>query len=107
MNDMKSKLDKDLEQIKFQSQQEVLRHIQQPRTWKERFVELWNKEIQLPVLPMTTASVVLFAMLSFYPVLQNGDGIQDTRSIQQTEIIQKGGSVYWKDQFEEVKKHED
>jgi len=93
---MKQQLDKELQHIQFTKQQEVLKRTH-PVDFKERLASLWNKEIEIPILPVCTVITILFLSFGFW-------GFTNEKEHQplQRELVEAGGNVYWKDQLEKA-----
>ncbi|MDF2719401.1 MAG: hypothetical protein K0R28_6326, partial [Paenibacillus sp.] len=47
---VKARLDEELRDLRFQGAANVLARTH-PRTWAERIRAIWNKEIEIPVVP--------------------------------------------------------
>lgn len=93
---MKEQLDKELQHIRFTKQQEVLKRTH-PVHFKERLASLWNKEIEISLLPICTVMTFLFLSLGIW-------GFTNEKEHQplQRELVEAGGNVYWKDQLEKA-----
>lgn len=95
-DNVKKQLDEQLEEIKFTKQQEVIREIRR-LTWKEKLASIWNKEIEIPLLPVGGVCMLLF--LTFGTKLFSSD-INNPSN--ERVIVEIGGNFYWKDEFERV-----
>ncbi|WP_042142852.1 hypothetical protein [Paucisalibacillus sp. EB02] len=93
---LKRHLDKELEHIHFSRQQDVLNKIKHS-TWNEKLHRIWNKEISIPLLPVSTAFIILIAAIS-YVELSPMEQIDNEN--QNKKLIQVAGNYYWKDDFE-------
>ena len=102
---MKSRLNEELDGIKFTGHTHVRKHTH-PRTWRDRMSAFWNKELELPLVPIGAAA----ALLLFWSVSHQPDhsATEGDIPLTQRELIETGGNTYWKDVYEEaVRKHED
>ncbi|UVI29592.1 hypothetical protein [Paenibacillus spongiae] len=102
---IKSRLDEELAEIKFTGHARV-RNRTHPRTWRDKASAFWNKELELPLLPIGAAA----ALLLFWAASLQPDDSSTEGEIQLAgrELIEAGGNTYWKDVYEEaVRKHED
>jgi hypothetical protein len=100
---LKNQLDKELGPIQFSRHQEVLSSVY-PKTWKQKFRRLWNKEITIPLLPVSAAFVLFIVMIGYVEIRPTDPSIT---SNQERVLIDVAGNYYWKDDFErELKKHE-
>jgi hypothetical protein len=93
---LKRHLDNELEQVHFTTQQEVINRINR-LTWKEKLHRLWNKEISIPLIPVSTAFIVLtmtIGYVEFYPWKQIDNATHEKK------LIKVAGNYYWKDDFE-------
>lgn len=91
---IKQQLDKELQHIRFTKQHEVLKRTH-PVDFKERLASFWNKEIEIPLLPICTIITCLFLSVGIW-------GFTNEKEHQplQRELVEAGGNVYWKDQLE-------
>lgn len=96
----KTRLDKELGELHFMKQEEVLKQAF-PATRSERLRALWNKEIELPVVPGAAAALLLFVWL----------GVQRSPPVSEPEhpapasvrqLVEAGGNTYWKDELEKA-----
>lgn len=100
---IKRRLDSELEQVHFSKQQEVVQRIY-PITWKQKLNKLWNKEITIPLIPIS-AAFVMFIMVIGYVEINPLELINHERV--EKKLIDVGGNYYWKDDFERAMlKHE-
>lgn len=93
---LKRHLDKEMEHIHFSRQKNVLNEIKR-QTWKDKLHRLWNKEISIPLIPVSTAFVLLIMTLGYvelYPIEQLDNEEQNKK------LIEVAGNYYWKDEFE-------
>lgn len=96
------KLNKELEMITFSSEEQVLQRLKQP-SLKERLMDVLNKEITIPLVPVTTLAVIAIAIISVSSFWKNQDNHQQLTTLKTTAIVEKGGNLYWKEWFVEVK----
>ncbi|GIO28705.1 hypothetical protein [Ornithinibacillus bavariensis] len=101
---LKNQLDKELEIIQFSGQKEVLNRVY-PKTWKQKFLKLWNKELTIPIVPVSAVFVLLIMVIGYVEIKPTEHSNRDN---EKRELINVAGNYYWKDAFEkELKKHED
>ncbi|MBM4764401.1 hypothetical protein [Bacillus sp. B15-48] len=100
MNDekkqIKAQLDRELQEVKFTKQQKVLNRTH-PISFKQRLLALWNKELEVPLLPVS--SVIILTFLVFGMFAWNNE---PHTSLSQRELVEAGGNTYWKDELEKV-----
>lgn len=90
---IKKHLDKELENLVFTKQADVLNQLT-PKRWKMKVKQLWNKEIPIPLLPVSSVFVLLLFGYGFFSVYDN-------QEFEHQELIEIGGNTYWKDEIEE------
>lgn len=95
---IRSKLDGELEEVRFGRAEDVLRRTH-PRTWRDRLRAFWNKEIEVPVLPLGLSFAVILA-ISAASQLRDRVGDGDAALPESRELIEAGGNTYWKDDYE-------
>ncbi|WP_158289265.1 hypothetical protein [Paenibacillus flagellatus] len=100
MNDgketVKRRLDEELADVVFAGRDEVLRRAF-PRTAFDRLLVIWNKDIEIPVVPGAALVAVLVLALAVY----TGDGSNpDGAALRSRQLVEAGGSTYWKDELE-------
>ena len=88
-------LEEELTSLQFTKQQKVLSQTH-PKTLKEKLVQLWNKEVTIPLIPLG-AVVLLFLSFGSFAAISEID-MEGSRV-----IVEKGGSFYWQDLLEEGK----
>ncbi|MHA6251860.1 hypothetical protein [Oceanobacillus sp. CAU 1775] len=90
---IREQLVNELKDIRFTKKAEVLKQIED-RSWKTKFHRLWNKEISIPLLPVSSVfAVFLFA----YGVFQISE-MNPNYEIKETIVI--GGNMYVKEDVE-------
>ncbi|XID92737.1 hypothetical protein ACF3MZ_30515 [Paenibacillaceae bacterium WGS1546] len=95
---IRNKLDAELEEVRFGRADDVLRRTH-PRTWRDRLRAFWNKEIEVPVLPLGLSFAVILAVTAASQLRERaGDG--DAALPGGRELIEAGGNTYWKDDYE-------
>ena len=97
---VREQLDEELSELRFQGHEEVLKRLQ-PVAWRERLRELWNREIEVPLVPVGLM-VALIAGASLW--LRQPPSVQDTSADlpKKTELIEVAGNVYWKEDYERM-----
>lgn len=102
----KKQLDKEMNDIKFSKQREVIDRLRQI-TWKEKARLIWNKEIELPLLPLAAICTVICLSLGV-KYFTNYDYISDPMTAKADELVEIDGYVYWKEDLEKtVMRYED
>ncbi|XEC95131.1 hypothetical protein AB6A23_00635 [Paenibacillus tarimensis] len=94
---LKQKLDEELEAVEFTRQDEVIKRTH-PRTWQDAVVSWWNKEIELPLVPIGIAASFLFALVTFNNL--NGHTVEPPVIREQRQLVEVAGNTYWKDDYE-------
>ncbi|KOP67542.1 hypothetical protein AMS62_21570 [Bacillus sp. FJAT-18019] len=101
--DISGKIIQELEDVRFQGAEKVIARTF-PKSGRERLASLWNKEIEIPgaVIAYVSASVFILVIGIYLwkdPVMKPAPSV----SLQAgTELLEVGGSIYWKDQYERV-----
>jgi len=101
--DIAEKLNQELKDIHFQGADKVISRTF-PKSGGERLASLWNKEIEIPAAMIGyVSSGVLVLVLGIYlwkaPLIKPAP----SASLQAgTELLEVGGSIYWKDQYERM-----
>lgn len=95
---IKIQLDKELSGLEFTKQQQVLDHVHS-LTWKQKIASIWNKEIELPLLPLSAVFMLLFLGFGAKEFIVN---IDKQQTMTDKLLIEVGGNVYWKDDFERM-----
>ncbi|MFD1452099.1 MULTISPECIES: hypothetical protein [Oceanobacillus] len=85
------KLESELHSIHFTKQENVLQKLKEQRSKWHRF---WNKEISIPVIPVSTIFITGVAVFTFIGL--NGKAPVDDELL----FIEFGGSTYLQQQFE-------
>jgi hypothetical protein len=97
---IKHKLDSELADIRFDRTDDVVKRTH-PKSWVSRGRALWNKEIELPLMPVSTALVLLLTAAAIYhykaPAADPELALLDKR-----QLIETGGNFYWQDEFDRV-----
>lgn len=97
---IKKHLDQELKDIHFTKQADVLKQLK-PKGWKMRLKQLWNKEISIPLLPVSSVFVLFIFGYGYF-------NIYDTnQQFEEKETIEFGGSTYWKNEVEGMITDED
>jgi hypothetical protein len=95
---LKRQLDNELEQIQFTTKQAVIKRVY-PTSWKEKLHKLWNKEITIPLIPVSVTFVLLIVSLGYLELKPVERQVTET---DERELIQVAGNYYWKDDLERV-----
>ncbi|MBU9713649.1 hypothetical protein KS419_18120 [Bacillus tamaricis] len=85
-------LKKELANVNFTSHELVISKTH-PKTAKEKWMFIWNREITIPLVPLGAALFLFFSIGGAYL-------ISDLQSEEQRYIVQKGGSYYWSDMID-------
>jgi len=100
---LKNQLDHELKSLHFSKQKDVLERTH-PVTWRQKASKLWNKEINIPLVPVSALCVVLLLLFGYKEMILPE---MDNTTVEK-ELIDVAGNMYWKDDFEKVMiKHED
>lgn len=102
---MKQKLDHELEHVTFKAQDSVLKRVKH-KSFRTKLSKWLNKEVEVPLVPVATTSLLLFVSITLNPFLSSREEPVDSSVSYKEELIEKGGSVYWRSWFMEVKQHE-
>lgn len=94
---MNKRLREELEELRFGGQEDVVRRTH-PRSWRDRLLELWNKELELPVVPLGLSFVILLAVATASQLRSSDDGSEAVDN--RRELVEVGGNTYWKDDYE-------
>lgn len=94
----KNKLDQELEHIQFTKTTTVIEQVSS-KTWGQRLRSLWNKEIEIPLVPMSIVGM-LFVVIVFQPwqFIDRGEVLHH----QERQLIEVAGNTYWKNDFEKL-----
>lgn len=99
---VKVKLDCELRELHFTGYDNVLQKTR-ARSFSEKLSSFWNKELEIPVLPIVFAAGIFFTAL----IIKDDLIKQDIAARKDNEMIQIAGSMYWKDDYEKaVELHE-
>ena len=90
--EIKKHLDMELKNLTFTKQADVLNQLH-PTGWKMKLKRLWNKEISIPLLPVSSVFVLFILGYGFL-------NIYDNQQFDDKELIELGGSTYWKNEVE-------
>ncbi len=93
---VKQKLDSELAHVSFSGSAKVLQRTH-PKKLSEKIRYWLNKEITVPLVPITVTVAILFSV-SFIPTFL------DDQPEQHRQLIQVGGNYYWSDLYEVVSK---
>ncbi|HBZ10971.1 MAG TPA: hypothetical protein DEO65_14050 [Bacillus bacterium] len=103
---LKKQLDNEMNHITFSKQQEVMDSLR-PITFKQKARLIWNKEIELPLLPLTGICMLICLSLGV-KYINNYDSIPDSTEKKAGELIEIEDYVYWKEDLEKtVMRYED
>jgi hypothetical protein len=70
-----------------------------PQTWIQRWRVLWNKEVELPLLPIG----ILATLLIGWTIIQQADlPLQQDAARSPRHLIEAGGNTYWSDAYEKA-----
>ncbi|MRH43634.1 hypothetical protein GH741_13230 [Aquibacillus halophilus] len=105
MDKVKQKLDEELKQITFSSNQKVLNKIKKKSVY-QKWKDLLNNEVTIPLIPVTGIAMGLVAIISIYPIINNNPTVHKEEYPVENKIIERAGSLYWESWFNEVSKHE-
>lgn len=99
---VQEQLNKELAHLQFTSQQQVLERTH-PVTLKQKLVFLWNKELEIPLVPVATVLVLLIGISLASPIF-SGMIVSEQQSphTQTRELIDTGAGIYWSDTLEKA-----
>ncbi|MDO3411974.1 hypothetical protein QWJ34_19585 [Saccharibacillus sp. CPCC 101409] len=98
---VKRKLDEELNAVNFRAHDNVLRRTH-PASLRARLSALWNREVEIPLRPAGIAfgaAALGLALILPYAARPPRD-VQTTAP--QRQMIEAGGSFYWKDLYEKA-----
>jgi hypothetical protein len=99
---VRERLDHELKDFHFTRCEKVLQKTH-PKSFTEKLSSFWNKEIEIPILPVVVATVLILSTIS----LRDDRDSEVITTQADREIIQIAGYTYWKDDYERVvKEHE-
>ena len=93
---LKRHLDKELEQIQFSRQVEVMNKITRI-TWKDKLHRLWNKEITIPLIPISAVLALCIVLIGYKEKWQ-----EEPKNTNSGVLITVAGSYYWKEDLERM-----
>ncbi|MCH1627385.1 hypothetical protein [Fredinandcohnia quinoae] len=97
---LKNQLNQELGSLQFTKQQKVIDRIH-PITWKQKMASILNKEIELPLLPLSLAILLLLLPLGIKGFLPQNSSQSDKV------LVEINGNIYWKDELDRaVKRYE-
>ncbi|AIQ51014.1 hypothetical protein [Paenibacillus sp. FSL R7-0331] len=104
---LRQRLEEELAHVTFSGHERVLKQTHPP-TVRARLSALWNKELDIPLKPLSAAAAVLATgILLFYTPQITTKQQQSVELQERRELIETGGNTYWKDLYEQaVKQHE-
>jgi len=97
--ELKEQLEVELKELRFTGQDSVLRRTH-PQTWRDRLLILWNKELELPLLPLGMTAALLLTLVAVGRMdARDGNtmAVQDRR-----ELVEVAGNIYWKEDYEKA-----
>jgi hypothetical protein len=97
---IKGMIDKELAELRFGRQADVLKRTH-PRAWRDHLRVWWNKELQLPLLPIGLSCVLLITIATAVQLSELPNS-HDAPPPQHRELIETGGNTYWSDEFEKA-----
>jgi hypothetical protein len=90
-------LNRELSELQFNRQSEVIKRTH-PTTWKQRINAFWNKEIELPLLPIGTAIAVVIAVFIIIQE-QSAPHVETPLVAKQRVLVEEGGNTYSEDVY--------
>ncbi|MUV36849.1 hypothetical protein JNUCC1_00653 [Lentibacillus sp. JNUCC-1] len=98
---LKHKLDEDMQHIHFSGQKDVLKRTH-PESFRDKAVAFWNKEISIPLLPVSTVFALVLLAVGYHEV------VVPLQPDQTQKTIEVAGNTYWENDFERaVSRYED
>ncbi|SDD12561.1 hypothetical protein SAMN02799630_02171 [Paenibacillus sp. UNCCL117] len=92
-------LGEELGSLNFQGKPGVLRRTH-PGNWRQRVDSWWNREIELPLLPIGVLGLLVIAAIGISG--WRDPSPQHAIVQKQRQLIEVGGSVYWRDYYEKA-----
>ncbi|AOM84255.1 hypothetical protein [Salisediminibacterium beveridgei] len=89
---IKQALDQELSDVTFSGKDSVLSRTH-PKTRKEKLDALWNREVQVPLIPLGAAMFLMITAGTLVGMPGNDEA--------ERELIERGGSYYWSDMIDE------
>jgi len=96
---IKKRLDEELGGLRFGGQEETVRRTH-PRSWRDRLRTFWNKDIEIPLLPLGASLAVILAVAAIYQLSDAKNDSGDSAQQDERQLIEAGGNTYWKDDYE-------
>ncbi|RST59785.1 hypothetical protein D5F11_010250 [Siminovitchia terrae] len=93
---LKKQLDKEMNHITFSKQQEVIDRLH-PVSFKQKALLIWNKEIELSLLPLVAIVVVILSLGIKY-----NDVTPDHVAKTKDELVEIDEYRYWKGDLEKM-----
>lgn len=93
---LKKQLDKEMNHITFSKQQEVIDRLH-PVSFKQKALLIWNKEIELSLLPLVAIVAVILSLGIKY-----NDVTPDNVAKTKDEMVEIDEYRYWKDDLEKM-----
>lgn len=96
--EIKKRLDEELGGLHYAGAERVLHRALRPRRRRQRLNDWWNKEIELPLLPLAALCILLAGAL----LLTRSETLteQPLAVDEPRQLIEVGGNTYWKDDYE-------
>ncbi|BBI31658.1 hypothetical protein [Cohnella abietis] len=98
---IKRQLEEELELLRFSRGREVLERTH-PRSWRSRLKAFWNKEIELPVIPLGVGIALIATIVMIAQLDKDEHRGADAIYLQKRQLIEIGGNTYWKDDYEKA-----
>jgi len=99
LESIRNKLDEEMGELRFSRAEDVLRRTH-PRSWRDRLLAFWNKELEVPVLPVGLSLAVILAVVAADRLKGTGHGQEPGAAASERQLIEAGGNTYWKDDYE-------
>ncbi|WP_040951826.1 hypothetical protein [Gorillibacterium massiliense] len=97
----KKQLEQELAGLHFASEDAVIGR-SHPVTRKERLLALWNKELELPAVPVAIAGLLVAAFL-FIPFTSGStSSVTPEKLAAERQWVQVAGNIYWQDVYERM-----
>ncbi|MEK8129114.1 hypothetical protein WMW72_14510 [Paenibacillus filicis] len=97
---IRDRLDAELSGTRFTGQHKVLERTH-PKGWRQKLSSWWNSELELPLVPVSLVFLVLFGAVEVNRLQSSSSGGKTTAQ-ERRELIEVGGSTYWKDEFDKA-----
>ncbi|WP_010098846.1 hypothetical protein [Ornithinibacillus scapharcae] len=97
--DIKSQLDKELEQFQFSKKDAVINRLY-PLSWKAKLQKLWNTEVTIPLVPVSAFFVLLIMGIGYMEMKPTNESNLKDDAVSVLVVV--ADNYYWKNDIERV-----